>query len=92
MGKLKRGLKLTALCILNPHRLVGVAILTWTSEAIYFIADKLDDLARFLDNFADDVNSKSPLIGKRISKSLDADYLKLRRQKQNRLIINNDEE
>lgn len=83
MSKVSRGMKISLIFILNPHR-IFLASTVWLSYFVYWLADKLDDFARWLENFANARFESWPLIGERMSDELNRYYADKRKEKSRR--------
>ncbi|EBP0013224.1 hypothetical protein HX37_21045 [Salmonella enterica] len=83
MSKVSRGMKISLIFILNPHR-IFLASAVWLSDFIYWLTDKLDDFARWLENFANARFESWPLIGERMSDELNRYYADKRKEKSGR--------
>ncbi|EDW8799690.1 hypothetical protein A5606_003149 [Salmonella enterica subsp. enterica serovar Oakland] len=83
MSKVSRGMKISLIFILNPHR-IFLALAVWLSYFVYWLADKLDDFARWLENFANARFESWPLIGERMSDELNRYYADKRKEKSRR--------
>lgn len=81
MSKVSRGMKISLIFILNPHR-IFLASVVWLSDFVYWLADKLDDFARWLENFANARFESWPLIGERMSDELNRYYADKRKETQ----------
>ncbi|EJP6757632.1 hypothetical protein NVT07_004683, partial [Salmonella enterica] len=83
MSKVSRGMKISLIFILNPHR-IFLALAVWLSYFVYWLADKLDDFAGWLENFANARFESWPLIGERMSDELNRYYADKRKEKSRR--------
>ncbi|ECE3295242.1 hypothetical protein C3509_24735 [Salmonella enterica] len=83
MSKVSRGMKISLIFILNPHR-IFLASAVCLSDFVYWLADKLDDFARWLENFANARFESWPLIGERMSDELNRYYADKRKEKSRR--------
>ncbi|EBQ5894012.1 hypothetical protein CSM57_22875 [Salmonella enterica subsp. enterica serovar Infantis] len=83
MSKVSRGMKISLIFILNPHR-IFLASAVWLSYFVCWLADKLDDFARWLENFANARFESWPLIGERMSDELNRYYADKRKEKSRR--------
>ncbi|EDD4841677.1 TPA_asm: hypothetical protein G0L48_12065 [Salmonella enterica subsp. enterica serovar Typhimurium] len=83
MSKVSRGMKISLIFILNPHR-IFLASAVWLPYFVYWLADKLDDFARWLENFANARFESWPLIGERMSDELNRYYADKRKEKSRR--------
>ncbi|EAY5073168.1 hypothetical protein KR64_22660 [Salmonella enterica] len=83
MSKVSRGMKISLIFILNPHR-IFLASAVLLSDFVYWLADKLDDFARWLENFANARFESWPLIGERMSDELNRYYADKRKEKSRR--------
>ncbi|EBG0560892.1 hypothetical protein AAFW96_15355 [Salmonella enterica] len=83
MSKVSRGMKISLIFILNPHR-IFLASAVWLPDFVYWLADKLDDFARWLENFANARFESWPLIGERMSDELNRYYADKRKEKSRR--------
>ncbi|AUM41334.1 hypothetical protein PPR26_003091 [Salmonella enterica] len=79
MSKVSRGMKISLIFILNPHR-IFLASAVLLSYFVYWLADKFDDFAGWPENFAN-VRFKSwPLIGEGMSDELNQYYAENRKE------------
>ncbi|EBR6468147.1 hypothetical protein CAI84_10980 [Salmonella enterica] len=83
MNKVSRGMKISLIFILKPHR-IFLASAVWLSDFVYWLADKLDDFARWLENFANARFESWPIIGERMSDELNRYYADKRKEKSRR--------
>ncbi|EBK5909015.1 hypothetical protein OGT34_005275 [Salmonella enterica] len=73
MSKVSRGMKISLIFILNPHR-IFLASTVLLSYFVYWLADKFDDFAGWLENFANARFKSWPLLGERMSDELNQYY------------------
>nr|EGO0138606.1 hypothetical protein [Salmonella enterica] len=83
MSKVSRGMKISLIFILNPHR-IFLASVVLLSYFVYWLADKLDDFARWLENFANARFKSWPLLGEGMSDELNRYYADKRKEKSGR--------